>query len=136
MLADNLTAKAHFRDTIGYDSLKDVLLRCACDPKTILPGKQRMLDGRVLPCLLDLLVDGQFSLARRFTIVNVDAIDLVLQLAPHFDEESHQRALLSTLLTILQASPTNRSICCDHHALYRLLQLLSDMRNETLVDLW
>jgi hypothetical protein len=129
LLADNLTAKRQFRETIGYDSLRDVILRNACG------GVPPVLDARLLAPLLDLLVDGRFSLATRLQIANADAIDLVLRLSIHFDAEQHQRALLSTLCAMLQASPTNRSLCCDNHAIFRLLELLPQLRDETLIDL-
>jgi hypothetical protein len=129
LLADNQTAKRQFRETIGYDSLRDVILRNACG------GVPPVLDARLLAPLLDLLVDGQFSLATRLQIANADAIDLVLRLSIHFDAEQHQRTLLSTFCALLQASPTNRSLCCDNHAIFRLLELLPQLRDEALVDL-
>jgi hypothetical protein len=139
LVADNITAKRHVRDMIGYDSLHDAVLLCAVQPPPPPPpaaaaaassssssveptADKPLLSSNVLDALFDLLVDGRFSLARRIRIANIDALDMMLRLSSRLAVADQQR-LYATLVTVLDASPANRSLCCDHHVIYRLLEV-------------
>lgn len=160
LVADNITAKQHVRDLIGYDTLHDAVLLCAVSTvsssplrsltassssssvslhastnssvaattttsagaTSSTPSDAALLSSSVLDVLFDLLVDGQFSLAYCIRVANVDALDMMLRLSPRFAISDQQR-LYATLLTLLDASPANRSLCCDHHVIFRLLEV-------------
>lgn len=86
------------------------------------------LGERVLDALLDLIADGSFSVASRNAIENADALDLLLLVSRLFEPKSTQRRLYTTLVIIFESSPRNRSIACERHVIYRLLEV-SFLRN-------
>ncbi|EFA75292.1 BEACH domain-containing protein [Heterostelium album PN500] len=109
LMANSSKIKKHFRNHIGYDSLKNIIVK-----------SERSISEKTMNILLDMMVDGDFDREYNYVIQNSDATLLIFQLLQHFPLEL-QHQILDTFTPIVLKCTTNQSVCCNCHLIYHLL---------------
>ncbi|GAM18020.1 hypothetical protein SAMD00019534_011950 [Acytostelium subglobosum LB1] len=109
MMAKSAKIKRHFIKRIGYDSLKNIILK-----------SEPVISSITLNILLDMVVDNEFDREENYFIHNIDALLLIIHLLHHFPLDL-QRHALDTITHIVQKCTTNQLICCNCHLIYHLL---------------
>jgi len=117
LLAHSETSKEYMCQNIGYDQLKELILRSlSFDNRDYLPKE---LSG----LMFDLLVDGHFDLETRYTIQNPDAIEFFFKIVLHLPQEYRDR-MIDMFTKLVEKCPLNQSLCCERSLIFSLLDLV------------
>ncbi|KAF2072405.1 hypothetical protein CYY_006280 [Polysphondylium violaceum] len=109
LMTNNPKIKKHFRNHIGYDTLRDIIIKC-----------EGTVSKNTMDILFDMIVDSEFHTDYNYIIQNSDAVILLFNLLKYFSTD-HQHEILKKFTEIVQKYTTNQSVCCNYHLIYILL---------------
>eukprot|EP00698_Gefionella_okellyi_P004064 TRINITY_DN1378_c0_g1_i1.p1 TRINITY_DN1378_c0_g1~~TRINITY_DN1378_c0_g1_i1.p1 ORF type:complete len:2456 (-),score=520.26 TRINITY_DN1378_c0_g1_i1:2419-9516(-) len=112
LMSGNSKSKLHFNEHINYDLLAHLI-----------QNNVKPLSSHTFAMLLDMLVDGGFSLHTNYIIRNADVVGLIFNLFPHCAADLQQE-IIDTFLNICNLCTRNRAHCSHALVLERLLAIL------------
>jgi len=112
LLTNNPKIKKHFRNSIGYDTIKDIIIKC-----------EGVISENTMNILFDMIVDDEFDKEYNYIIQNSDAMILLFNLLRYFPIK-YQHKILDDFTDIVQKCTTNQSVCCNCHLIYILLDAI------------
>eukprot|EP01133_Synstelium_polycarpum_P008387 gene8387-9862_t len=112
LMVNSNKIKKHFRNHIGYDTLKGIILKA-----------EPMVSETTMRILFNMIVDDEFDPEERYVIQNSDAILLMFALLQHFKPDL-QHLVLDTFTPIVLKCTTNQSVCCNCHLIFHLLEAI------------
>ncbi|GAM17220.1 hypothetical protein SAMD00019534_003950 [Acytostelium subglobosum LB1] len=113
LMANSPKIKKHVRRRIGYDSLKNIIVKY-----------ETVISETTMKLIFDMIVDDEFDREYNYVIQNSDAILLLFSLLRNFPLALQHR-ILDTITPIVLKCTTNQSVCCNSNLIYHLLDAIN-----------
>eukprot|EP00002_Diphylleia_rotans_P004599 TRINITY_DN1344_c0_g1_i18.p1 TRINITY_DN1344_c0_g1~~TRINITY_DN1344_c0_g1_i18.p1 ORF type:complete len:2961 (-),score=451.21 TRINITY_DN1344_c0_g1_i18:57-8939(-) len=123
LLTQNSKNKEHMREKIGYDTLKELIIR----------SEGSVASRRTVDMLFNMLVEGPFDSKARFVFQNPDVITLIFDIIKNLHVEM-QYNYVGQFVECVKTCAINRDHCCKIGIIHVLLSWIPDVRDRLLLE--